>query len=101
MIFTGKAKEQFENWYNGQTWNDDDLDNDVHCFYLLHESMQWGVIQDFADVLEDEQEIVIMPRVSKGWDCYFITIMGNMRKFDTREEARNEAIKQLNEYLNK
>ena len=102
MIFTGKAKEQFENWYNNQTWNDDYLDNDVYCFYLLHESMQWGVIQAFADseLLDLDAVRYGVKYLSELLDSQ-ATTLSESNSFNTRPEARAEAIKQLNEYLNK
>ena len=102
MIFTGKAKEQFEKWYNNQMWNDDYLDNDVHCFYLLHESMQWGAIQDFADDsgLDLDAFRYGLNFYSELRDLDLNTISHNTDS-TVRQQARNEAIEQLNEYLNK
>lgn len=99
----GKCKELFEKWYYkkmiySKWWNED-------VFYKLPESMQWGVIQDFADSLGYEvSTFLALSDLSKyGWD---ITIhekdMVAFRAtyFKTRQEARNAAIEKLNEIIN-
>jgi hypothetical protein len=108
MKLTGKAKEQFEKWYYkkmiySKWWSED-------TFYSLPESMQFGVIQDFADSFG--YDIVIIPygyKMSESFDndkTYSASIHSEYQwRWDgcdylTRQEARNAAVEKLNDLIN-
>ena len=111
MKLTGKCKEDFEKWYLKAI---EDLREDYHGynksviiskFYREIDSMQYGVLVDFFD----ENEIYI----SMDWygsirsdSNYFEADINNdfgeqgYFRFKTRQEAREEAIKQANKIYN-
>jgi len=90
-MFTDKAKEKFEEWF----------EDSYPSVYLghLYPSMQWGVIQDFAESLgycitiELEHPTNLFKVMFSGID--FIGLLTT-----SRQEARTEAIKKLNELIN-
>ena len=89
MKLTGGAKEQFEKWFNTHHVYEHLC---LATFQELHESMQWGVIQDFADSLHIELSVTVFH--STGQFAF------RNRLFKTRQEARNAAIEKLNEIIN-
>ena len=105
MVLTGKAKVDFEKWYLRTFWKTKKGGQAVAIidkgiigllrFYLLPESMQFGVYQDFADSVG-----ILVPSISNGWECFYVTDKGNMQLFKTRPEARTAAILKLDELLN-
>lgn len=107
MKLTGKAKEKFEKWYfslpNAMGLNYGTIALTMNRFYCLPESMQWGVIQDWADSIgydvsafntsDDYTWLITDKRIkSEIWEEGFA---------NTRQEARNDAIEKLNEIINK
>jgi hypothetical protein len=101
-MFTDKAKEKFEDYYTLKC----DSGLDIDWFYSLPLSMQWGVIIDFADDLG--YDLDVMQWVSKKNNHYESTIryvndsdMFIEKKHKTRNEARLECIKELNNLINK
>lgn len=90
MILTGKAKEDFREYFES---NNDYLG--VGDFYNLPLSMQWGVYVDFFDSVN-----IITPVISQGWECFYTTWRGNMQQFKTRAEARKAAIEKACEIYN-
>ncbi len=108
MKLTGKAKEQFEAWYlklirvQREDYNKFDDYTIIKKFYRSIQSMQWGVIQDFADSLGYD----IIAESTTAQDKYWFTIytlpesITEEKMFDTRQEARNAAIEKLNEIIN-
>ena len=98
---TGKAKEQFEKWYNPE-YNYNNRGWRLVEFYNLPEAMQQGVIQDWADSLGYD----IIAESTTAQDKYWFTIytlpesIVEEKMFDTRQEARNAAIEKLNELIN-
>ena len=109
MVFTGEAKKKFEKYFSAKikqvnVWGMTQFDAyDLELFYQLPLSMQWGVIQDFAN--SESMEIDV---TSDSYDIYSSKIeYGKLTGYvsygnvNTRHEARQEAIKELNDYLNK
>jgi hypothetical protein len=114
MELTGKAKELFEKWYLS-----DAVPNSyphIVNFYGLDDSLQWGVLQDFADSLGYSVGIAFKRNdsVMDGYEDYHSPFIRRFRDdepiakdlftytlFKTREEARTAAIKKLDEILNK
>ena len=107
MKLTNKAKEQFEKWYlkelNPVEYTPED-ESDDYAFYNLPESLQWGVMQDFADSLGYDLYITKDSPVNYYWAVSdLINCLGCKENVDhimTRQEARNAAIEKLNEILN-
>jgi hypothetical protein len=109
MELTGKAKEQFEKWLfdNNKTRcilgeSSVVFDGMVVPFRKIPESMQWGVIQDFADNLEWHIEVKY-EIAYKQFRCEVMSPYHGGSSFPikgTRQEARNAAIKKLNEIIN-
>lgn len=99
MNLTEKCKEDFEKWFSDNTNRVLNLTN-ADSFYKYPESMQWGVFQEFFDSVEDESEIRILGKVSRGIDRYFLELRGNMYAHNTRQEARTAAIEKANEIYN-
>ncbi len=102
MRLTGKAKDQFEKWLIQHNigvvvFGDDEF---TVILYGLSESMQWGVVQDFADSLGISMETEALFNCSYYWRVFTSDENGNDGTMYTRQEARNEAIKHLNEILN-
>jgi hypothetical protein len=100
MKLTGKAKELFREYYDNLPKH---TPNDIPYSTLMgmSESMQWGAIQDFADSLEIYIGVSVLP--PRDEFAYFISIekRGSLiPTYKTRQEARNAAIKKLNEIIN-
>lgn len=134
MKLTGKAEKLFEEWLKGKynffathrkvvgglTTESDFIVNCHEIFYNLPESMQWGVIQDWADSIGyrldvcseyafgidyprflfkitsyKEIEVHYYPyRESKFKDIY------GCGGYKGRQEARNAAIEKLSQLIN-
>jgi len=92
MRLTGKAKEQFEEWFNTHHVYEH---SGLAKFEYLPESMQWGVYQDWADSIDIWIEVY---PIGNNLFCWSISNYGNTKT--TRQEARNAAIDKLNEIVN-
>ena len=105
MKLTGKCKEEFEKWYNEvQKYN-------IGWFYRLQSEYQYGVLVDYFDSVGLPITIgVYTIRINEAKDWCF-QIVGNKhsnqnklisfeRFYNTRPEARTEAIKKANELRN-
>lgn len=104
-MLEGKAKDKFEEWFfkniqysvpSSVFGSEDATPND---FYVLYPSMQWGVIQDFADSLGHKFTIHI--GMFNSWDVYHNDYCFSFRECKSRQEARTAAIEKLNELINK
>jgi hypothetical protein len=105
MILTNKCKEAFDKWYNiyiKQDLNKVISSTDVNYFNLLTDAMKFGVYQDFFDgeglrIYIDEGDML-----NYRWRSYEYDgdERGSINFFDTRHEARTEAIKQANQIYN-
>lgn len=99
MELIGRAKDKFEEWFRNNQPLCEHLN--LTIFYTLPKSTQWGVIQDWADSLGFE----LIVEASIEQDKYWYTIYKEDENilddnfFYTRQEARNAAIKKLNELL--
>lgn len=105
----GKAKEKFESWFARYAFN-----NGFHKgtgfkvhekLYNLPESMQWGVVQSYADsegYPVNQYLDPTSPPIQHGWEI----LKGRIGKihgvggYDTRQEARSAAIEKLNQIIN-
>lgn len=98
-MLTGKNKKQFERFYYekmiySKWWSED-------AFYSLPLSMQFGVIQDYADSIGYD----VCTTEHRGLFMYLITkdpFDDWVEEFDypTRKEARTAAIKAFDEIVN-
>jgi len=101
----GKAKEQFEKWFNTHHVYEH---FGLATFKELPESFQWGVIQDWADSLGYLIEVLVVPIENTLYRFEFDFTIYNQNEqieigelgCETRQEARNAAIKKLNEIIN-
>ena len=112
MELTGKNKERFEKWYSS------DLNNFAHPvegwvttfakFEKLPLSMQFGVVQDYADSIETLIEVTVVDDMNTWtYDILVKDIMGGfvsfvkgLPEYSTRDEARLAAIKAFDEIVN-
>jgi len=94
MRLTGKAKKLFEEWFVKN------IDYDIHSFYRLPESMQFGVYQDWADSLGYELYVDKNTPISFGWGLFYLIKEIDSGDLKTRQEARNAALKKLNDLIN-
>ncbi len=69
-------------------------------FLAMSFSERFGVFQDYFDSLEDDTEIRYLPKISRGYKCYFIDFKGILKRYNTRKEARTEAIEKAVELRN-
>ncbi len=103
MNLTGKAKKDFEKWYelNHEAIVLRSIDDEFHLegFYELPESMQFGVLVDFFDSAG-----VVMEFDNFG-DTWVSYINGDPTHpifyWPTRQEARKQALIKANEIYNK
>ena len=106
MELTGKCREEFEKWYFkdfefNEEINDFDRRITLSIFYTEKNSMQYGVYVDFFDSVE--LFIQIETRIfDKEHPCYIYskTVYNRVGCFNTRQEARTEAIKKADELRN-
>jgi len=108
MKLTGKAKKSFEEWYIStiEMVEMESIDDsfDINGFYDLPLSMQFGVIQDWAD------SIGFSLIINWNWTVrrYYILLRDkdkgekicNVGQYFTMTEARNAAIEKLNQIVN-
>ena len=96
MKLKDKAKNRFEKWYEVE-FEKRNLPY-IQGFYISDLSIQWGVYQDFADSLGIEMYAEKslcregFVSLTDSYPCGY---------FNTRTEARADAINKLNERLNK
>lgn len=106
-MLEGKAKKLFEVWFDHTYYVTEEFSNPdswlgIEEFYNLGLSFQWGVILEFAD---SEGYIIEIDyhKHSKAFDFWInedISSDDNGWSY-TRKEAQLQAIKKLNELLNK
>ena len=101
MELTGKCKEDFNKWYCDIFSKEEDIHDDGNSVLYMPKSMRFGVYVDFFDNVEDNEEVRLLPKISRGWKCYYTEIKGNMCKYNSRQEARIKAIEEANELYNK
>ncbi len=97
MNLTGKAKEQFEEWF---------LDLDIcqpEQFWTWYDSMKYGVYVDWFDSVGDF-EISIRTTPDDEFSVYIdrsgTHLISEYLIFKTRPEARTAAIEKANEIFN-
>ena len=109
MKLTDKCKVDFEKWFSIDLENETNLTakqvefcrkDKIDMFYRLYNSMKYGVYVDFFDSVENKTKVRILPRVSRGFDCYFTELKECLQLHDTRPEARTKAIEKANEIYN-
>lgn len=105
MELTGKAKEDFDNWWSSIT--SPALSGEIHHFKVktrfdvgvedLTDSMKYGVYVDWFDSVGIIIE-VIFPFSS--WSYIVNDDLDPLKEFDTRQEVRIKAIEKANEIYN-
>ena len=126
-LFTGIANDKFEKWFICEFGISPSADilayQEGSCFYNMHPlSMQIGIIEDFAESLEKvkcsdlyEGRIKLITDFDFEKGKWFVWILREQRVrvmmrdentaetmyFSSRNEARIEYVKKLNELLNK
>ena len=110
-MFTDKAKEKFEEYFDNELYITEEFSTPnnwlgIEDFYNLGLSFQWGVILDFADsegyyirTWSENPKFSTDIQFSASLDYNDYGV--NIGKYNTRKEAQQEAIKKLNELLNK
>ena len=110
MKLTGKAKEDFENWFPLQDYDmelktDYSPNSPVLGFDELHDSMKYVDYVDFADSVGIVIEIIIRKN-NFGDITHFRPFINYDRRlrdtkdFKTRPEARTAAVQKFNEIYN-
>ena len=107
MELTGKAKEQFEEWFEGE-YPFIELDSseeyeDLTYWDNFSDSMKWGVHVDFFDSVG--VEIITPKKTALIWswhirDCATIKRINSKLIFTSVKEARTAAIEKANEIVN-
>jgi hypothetical protein len=103
-MLTGKAKEDFEKWYDSNKANESAGSVTINSFYSqLPPSMQYGVYVDFFD----EKGVFI--EIQKEWNFweYFVNCYpygyyeSDLNSCKTIAEARQKAVEKANKIYNK
>ena len=102
MNLTGKCKQDFEAWFNKGVTDNSYGTYLLGRFYGLPISMQFGVIQDFADSVGID---VYVFRIDHSTCCFTIYQFNNDHdpfsgNFQTRQESQQAAIAKFNEIYN-
>ena len=105
MKLTGKCREDFENWlaeiaFNEFIKSDEPEFNGeevVELFWVSPDSMKWGVIQDFADSVGIDLKVIKLVSSNEFWTEFKNKLIVG---FETRNEARIEAVIQFNIWYN-
>ena len=116
MELTGKAKEQFEEWYLERYFKKliplsmQEKFAILDSFDEIYNAMKWGVYQDFADSVGVMIELQVHAEPTMQgtvFNKFKVSILNNgsfisvFRGFITRPEARTECVDRLDELLNK
>ena len=105
MTLTREAQKGFEEWYLANYIYNHREDyirfgdaNVLRKFYRMHEAMQFGVYQDYADSVG----IYLNTILCGGFMIKYKAIVNlvDVGSFNTRPEARTAAIEKLDEILN-
>ena len=94
----GKAKEDFEKWFNHLPMSLDLCYSKVE-FKHLTDSMQWGVIVDFFDSVGITIQIAFFDSDFNIFDVFINDILTS-KEHKSRQEARTKAIEKANEIYN-
>jgi hypothetical protein len=105
MKLTGKAKERFEKWYSFSIYCDTYWKFGIPEFYILPDSMKFGVYVDFFDSEGGYVDVFKDPSMVTVEFCISIenstkSLIDDMTNFETRHEARTKVIEKANELLN-
>tara|TARA_R110000772_G_scaffold201952_1_gene312294 strand:+ start:73 stop:426 length:354 start_codon:yes stop_codon:yes gene_type:complete len=112
MKLTGKCKEDFEKWIKKQKLS---VIHDVgerqmnvvplgDMFVQLHESMQYGVYEDFFDSVNLFIEVIVVDVNDFSFQIFkkeSAKVLSVGSVFNIRSEARTAAIEKANEIYNK
>ena len=105
-LLEGKAKEEFDNWYEPQLTEEESKNpwimasygSELLFFKRLNPSMQWGVLVDFFDSVNIRADVVSDWVENKNGEpilIYHVILLGDIHGiWASRHEAREEAIKQ-------
>ena len=101
MNLTGKCKEDFLKWYKDVYSKQENIHEDGNSSMLMPQSMQWGVIQDFADSVGVNIEVTPHERFNKWWSFYFeVDGVDYQQNAGTRQKARTAALEKFNQLYN-
>jgi len=98
MELTGQCNKDFREWWY-ENITDEYSSEYLSAFNEEPKAMQFGVIQDFADSKGVCIEICMTPTLGNFY--FMIDDSSEADMFNTRPEARAEAIKQFNKQYNK
>jgi hypothetical protein len=96
---TGKAKEAFKAYYFDQY--QEGTFRQYEWFKDLPEAFRWGVYQDWADSLGYELYISKEDPLEYFWALCDLLRSFNEGTCKTRQEARNAAVKKLDDLINR
>jgi hypothetical protein len=105
MKLTGKCKQDFEEWYKNYYLkvpflNEEEKNKTVIDFYEERESIQYGVYEDFFDILGIGICVTpVFPTNKYGWS-FSVELEASYFNYSSRNTARTEAIKEANEIHN-
>lgn len=106
MVLTGKAKEDFEKWFNINIHDEQEQNYYLEKFQKTHASMQYGVLVDWFDsvgiriFVHDEFQTPYEFGYKFRYAKEISKAIGAPNKFETRREARAKAIKSANGLYN-
>lgn len=103
----GKAKEDFEKWYSGDSkWiningRNINVYDEIEIFYCLPFSMQYGPIVDFFDSVGIQIDIEFKRHEDgEEYFTYYFDQGEDLDEYKTRPEAREASIKKACEIYN-
>ena len=113
IIISGSCKKDFNNWgIKDNRFGLDNVFDFIQWFHVLPESMQYGVYVDFFDSVKIDIDLYPILDYNKKFYTKVLSFIIQVRKlgvkektnscmeFDTRHEARHEAIKQADKIYN-
>lgn len=100
MILTGKCKEEFEKWYEDPKRDHVGLRRKVQWFYTLSFAMQYSVLVDFFDSVDIHIDAICIDNNDGAWHYSAWVGREEVEPFNTRNEARTEAIKKADGLFN-
>lgn len=105
-MFTGKAKDKFENYIHSY-YTHDGIEGLNEWWSGFPMSMKWGVIQDFGEANDYTINVYFESLNKYSYRIYRLSPLQNTysQPYDevnkTRQEACTAAIEKLNELINK
>ena len=101
MILNGKVKEEFFNWLDNQGVNGIDISNwEFEKFHLLSNVSQNSLIIEWFDSVWIHICVTPIFPVEKYGYSFSVDLETEYVKFNSRQEATEQAIKKANEIYN-